>query len=79
MLAHRSSDVNQSEVGACGSVVERVPDKNEVEGPIPSTPTTLLNLRSAKHIILVICGRLCPPKFYYSRASSSVALAKEGP
>jgi hypothetical protein len=24
---------------ALGSMVERVPDKNEVEGPIPSAPT----------------------------------------
>lgn len=26
-------------VWALGSVVERVPDKNEVDGPIPSVPT----------------------------------------
>lgn len=30
---------------ACGSVVEHVPDKNGVEGSIPSTPTMLLEIK----------------------------------
>ncbi len=32
-------------IGAASSVVERVPDKNEVEGSIPSPPTVIIKIQ----------------------------------
>ena len=43
-LSGRTRSAHLNSRWACGSVVERVPDKNEVEGPIPSTPTKNLNI-----------------------------------
>jgi hypothetical protein len=37
-------------VGARSSVVERIPDKNEAEGPIPSAPTIYFKIFLIYHL-----------------------------